>query len=65
MDAETQELIDQGYTSDEAALVKHVVETARADREYALRTGMCRCGRKMRKLHSTLECIACGVVHAA
>lgn len=65
MDDAIRKLIEQGYTADEAELVKHVCDTARAERDRAQRTGRCECGAKLRRMTGTLECAACGACHAA
>jgi hypothetical protein len=69
MDDAIKTLIGQGYTPDEAALVLHVVEVQTAERAEAIRTGLCKCGAKLRALATggkrTLECGDCNVCHAA
>jgi hypothetical protein len=65
MDEQIEELVAQGYTPAEAKLVLHVVDTAHAERQSALRTGRCGCGTRLRRQHSTLECPGCGACHAA
>ena len=61
-----QELIDQGYTEGEAALVAQVIDTAAADRDKAIRTGVCRCGGKLARRGAVVECsAACGMSFAA
>jgi hypothetical protein len=65
MDDSLENLIAHGYTAEEAELVQHVLRASAADRARARATGQCVCGRRMARLRHTLECVGCGIVHAA
>ncbi len=61
-----EQLMAQGHTLEEAATVQHVIATAQADRDVALRTGVCvDCGGRFARSSGRIECRGCDAVHAA
>lgn len=61
-----EQLVDQGHTLEEAEMVVRLTETAHADRDAAMRTGLCACGARMMRVgHGRIECFDCDAVHAA